>query len=120
MTTEIIALSVCKNEDLWIRHAVENVLNFADRVTVLDNGSTDGTMDILRGFGSEIELHQEHDLRAVHGRFIEPHAGKNVWMFGFDGDEVYDADGVSLEQQTENIRRMREYIASLPEHNRGN
>jgi len=95
---EIVGLAICKNEDLWIHHAVSNVLGFVDRLTVIDNDSTDGTMDILRGFGSAITVEHVHGLdglRSVHGKFIEPLAGKDIWMFAVDGDEVFDPVGLS-------------------------
>jgi len=90
----IHALSVVKNEDLHIKHAVSNVLEFADTVTVVDNGSTDGTLDILRGFGTAITLCRQPHLPLVHREHIEQWAGKNVWLFGFDGDEIYDPAGL--------------------------
>ncbi len=91
--TEIIGIVLVRNEDLFVRRAVENVLGFCDRIFLVDNGSSDGTAGVLLSlasrFPSKLSYHriahpsESHDL-------IKGFAGQDVWIFGVDGDEIYD------------------------------
>jgi len=42
----------CKNEEMWIGHAIQSVVDFfpGSEIIVVDNNSTDDSMDIVRGF----------------------------------------------------------------------
>ncbi len=48
----ISAIIRCKNEESWIGHAIQSVLDFIDdpEIVVVDNESTDGSMEIVRMF----------------------------------------------------------------------
>jgi glycosyltransferase involved in cell wall biosynthesis len=95
-TPEIVGFMLVRNEDLFVEQALTNVLDFCDRIIVLDNGSQDGTADILARLGtahSKIEVRQAPDLARSHDP-LEPMAGRDVWVLGVDGDELYDARGL--------------------------
>ncbi|WP_165230199.1 glycosyltransferase family 2 protein [Aquisphaera insulae] len=52
-TGRIVAISSVKNEIDIIEPFVRHALTFAERIVVADNGSTDGTLDILRALERE-------------------------------------------------------------------
>jgi len=80
-----------KNEDIYIRKAIENIKEFCDEIIVIDTGSTDNTIAEIEKTG--LKAHVELDLKNTH-RFIEPYIGTDTWIFGVDGDELYDPAGL--------------------------
>jgi hypothetical protein len=67
-------------------------MDFCDRIHAVDHVSTDGTWSILQGLAQE---HEHVDVRrARHAgdshALIERYAGTDTWVFGVDGDELYD------------------------------
>lgn len=94
---KIIGISLVKNEDIYIRRSIENVVNFCDKLIVLDNNSTDNTFGILQDLNTEykkIDLYKINDYRTSH-EFIDEYIGKDVWVFAVDGDEIYDKNGLT-------------------------
>jgi glycosyltransferase involved in cell wall biosynthesis len=94
---EIIGILLVKNEDLHARRAVENVRAFCDRLLLIDNGSNDGTPAILRQLAAEhpqMAFHPVNHPRISHD-LIKPYAGTDTWIFGVDGDEIYDPAGLA-------------------------
>lgn len=93
----IVGISLVKDEDRFVEQALRNVLAFCDELIVADDGSRDGTLAILERLGAEqpekVRVHsiahpsQSHDL-------VEGYAGQDVWVFGVDGDELYDPKGL--------------------------
>ncbi|MEM9296808.1 MAG: glycosyltransferase family A protein [Bacteroidota bacterium] len=81
-----------KNEDLRVQLALRNIIDFCDKIYVLDNYSEDNTYEYLEEMAqkfSNIELHRIHDTKSSHD-FISHYAGGHYWIFGVDGDEIYD------------------------------
>jgi hypothetical protein len=81
-----------RNEDRFIEQAIRNVVDFCDRIHAVDHVSTDRTWDVLRALAEEYD---HLDVRRVkHAgeshQVIEPYAGSSTWVFGVDGDELYD------------------------------
>lgn len=100
---QIVAIILVKNEDLFIKTVLENILVFCDRIHVADHRSTDKTPQIIKRLAAE---HPRIEYRCVD-RVSESHdmisdyAGTNTWVIGVDGDEVYDPQG---------LKRLREEI----------
>lgn len=95
---EVVGILLVKDEDLFVERAVRNVIGVCDRFIAVDNGSKDGTAEILirlqAQFPEKISLHQASHPRLSH-ELIEPFAGTNTWVFGVDGDEIYDPEGLA-------------------------
>jgi len=93
----IVGLVLVKDEDLYVRTVVQNMLEFCDSLIILDNGSSDGTYSILQELAalhSKINLRQITSLADSH-KAIEQFAGTPTWLFAVDGDEIYDAGGLA-------------------------
>ncbi len=87
-----------KNEAEHIRQVIASVLPLCDRVLVLDDHSTDATVDLCRSFGEPVTvfssafegLDEARDKNHLLGKVLE--VGPE-WVLWIDGDEVLAADG---------------------------
>ncbi len=94
---DIIGIVLVRDEDIFIGPAVRNILDFCDRIIVADNHSRDDTFGILTELAEKnrkIELTRISHPEESH-RLIERYAGTNTWVFGVDGDEIYDPEGLA-------------------------
>jgi glycosyltransferase involved in cell wall biosynthesis len=95
--TRIVGIMLVRDEDLFVEQAVRNVLDFCDEIVLADNGSHDETIPILERLVSEhpdrLSLHRIRDPSLSHD-LIKGYAGEPVWVFGVDGDELYDPVGL--------------------------
>ena len=96
MATQIVGIMLVHNEDVHVGQALRNVLGFCDRIHVADHMSTDSTWEIVQGLARE----HEHVgvVRVGHTgeshALVERYAGTDTWVFGVDGDELYDPGGL--------------------------
>ncbi len=93
---QIVAIMLVKNEDLFIKKVLENILVFCDRIHVADHNSTDKTPQIIKTLAAQ---HLRIDYRCVDHvseshDMIADYAGTNTFVIGVDGDEVYDPQGL--------------------------
>ena len=97
--SQIIGIVLVRNEECFVEQAIQNILLFCDRLLLVDHESSDGTLAILRSFEQEhsekISLHQIHHPRESH-ELLKPFVGSSTWIFGVDGDELYDPERLSL------------------------
>ena len=79
------AIIICHNNEATIRRCLESV-SWADEIVVVDGGSTDGTLDIVRELATKV--HQPADWPG-HGpqknRALDLATGD--WVFSLDSDE---------------------------------
>jgi len=95
--TQIVAIMLVKNEDIYVEQAIRNISAFCVRIIVCDNYSNDQTWPIAQRLAQEfrhIELRQVETV-AQSQNAIEPFAGTATWVFGVDGDEIYDPVGLA-------------------------
>jgi len=94
----VVGIMLVRNEDLYVGQAASNVLDFCDELVAVDNGSDDATGEVLRDLeaqsGRRLKYHRVDHPRLSHD-LIAPYAGSNTWIFGVDGDEIYDPKGLS-------------------------
>lgn len=87
---------ITKNEAEYLKWSIESFLPYVDELIIVDDQSTDGTLDIINDFA------QKHrKVRLVQGvyngkkadqrnEYLKHATGK--WIFCPDGDEVYTTD----------------------------
>ncbi len=88
----MIGVVLLRDEDLFAERAVRNILPLCDRVLAFDHGSRDRTLDILNGLAAEdsrLAVSRIKDPAESHAA-LEDFAGRDVWVFAVDGDEIYD------------------------------
>jgi hypothetical protein len=95
VSPRIVGITLVRDEDLFVEQAVRNVLDFCDELILVDHRSRDRTGEILAALATEhpdrVRLHTVDDPSASHD-LIAPLAGEDVWVFGVDGDELYDPE----------------------------
>jgi hypothetical protein len=89
-----VGIVLVHDEDVFVDNAVRNVATFCDRIHAVDHLSTDGTWDVLQRLARDFD---HVDVRRVkHAgeshKLVEPYAGTPTWVFGVDGDELYDSE----------------------------
>jgi hypothetical protein len=88
----IVGITLARNEDRFLPRALKNASGFCDSFFLFDHQSTDRSPQILSDFAAEHPAAEYHCIdhpRDSH-RVLEPLAGQSVWVFGVDGDEIYD------------------------------
>lgn len=86
---DITAIILTKNEELNIRRCIESITGLADRIVVVDSGSTDKTIEIARELGAEIYQHEPFEHYARQFNWALDHVNiKTRWIYRIDADEV--------------------------------
>lgn len=95
---QIVGISLVHNEDVHVEWALRNAIPFCDRMIVADHQSQDNTATILnrlkKEFSSKLEVFRINDTVESQS-FLVPYMGHKVWVFGVDGDEIYDPVGLT-------------------------
>lgn len=93
----IVGICLFKNEDIYCERVVSNILDFCDKILIIDNESTDKTLDIVSNkFGRNPKVTiikcSDHTLT---GRYTYEYFKTKSFLFAVDGDEIYDPVGLS-------------------------
>lgn len=95
---QVVGICLFQNEDIYLRQVLENVAAFCDKMILLNNKSTDGSLEIVEEICqkySHFELHHIASPSESHA-FVEEYANTDTWIFGVDGDEIYDPVGLAV------------------------
>lgn len=94
--TQILGVWLLRDEEYFTAWSLMNAVEFCDRVLVMDNRSRDRTREIVEAVAARyghIEIRDVEDAYDTH-KYLEAFAGTRTWVFGVDGDEVYDPAGL--------------------------
>lgn len=95
----VVAIVLVRNEDIFIEQALRNVLPACDALLIADHLSTDQTPAIVesirRDFPDKVTVRRVAHPRESH-EMIRPFAGTDTWIFGVDGDEIYDGERLKV------------------------
>jgi glycosyltransferase involved in cell wall biosynthesis len=76
-----------RNEETNIGHCLESVKSIADEIIVVDEYSTDETVEIAKEFGAKVFLEPHHDIfHITKQKALEKASGE--WVLQLDADEV--------------------------------
>ena len=102
---DITAIILTKNEELNIERCIKSMQGLADRVCVVDSGSTDRTMELARSLGAEIFEHSPFSHYARQFNWALDNVGvKTKWVYRIDADEV-----VTPELKEEIVKACKEH-----------
>lgn len=102
---DITAVILTKNEEVNIRRCIGSIVGLADRIVVVDSGSTDRTCEIARELGAEIYRHEPFVHYARQFNWALDHAEiKTKWVYRIDADEA-----VTPELKEEILRACAEH-----------
>ena len=90
----------CFNAERWLRASIESALAQtwpACEVIVVDDGSTDRSVEIAREFGDRIRLLHGDHRGAPHARNLALNASRGEWLQFLDADDYLEPE--KLEQQ---------------------
>lgn len=95
---QIVGSVQVRNEDIYVEQAVLNILDFCDKVIVTDHQSADRTFEICKRLADK---HPKIALSSIQSPreaaiAIEPFFATDTWIFGVDGDEIYDPQGLKI------------------------
>lgn len=77
---------ITKNEEKNIAKCLESVYKWADEIIVVDDESTDKTVEIASKYADKV-LHRRMDNEGTHRNWAYAQT-KNEWVFSVDADEI--------------------------------
>ncbi len=91
--TKIVGIVLVRNEDLYLGRVLANIKDFCDRIIIADHCSNDDTDHIAKDFCDKTAGARYHRIGhpGLSHELIKAYAGEKVWVFGVDGDELYEA-----------------------------
>ncbi|RPE06722.1 glycosyltransferase [Paenibacillus polymyxa] len=93
-----------KNEELNLRDCLRSVAQHADEIVVIDNGSTDNTVEILTEFDCKIIYSDKYYFDQARNLYLEQATGE--WILAIDADERLTSEG---------MLGIKKFINSAPE-----
>lgn len=95
----ITAIILTKNEERNIRNCIKSIRDLADRIVVVDSGSTDKTLEIAKELGADIYTHEFVHYAAQFNWALDNTDIRTKWVYRIDADEIVP------EELREEIRR---------------
>lgn len=86
MNNKISVTIICKNEESRIRKCLDSV-TWVDEIVVVDSGSTDKTLDIVREYTDKIIINKDWPGFGLQKKLAVDKAS-NDWILSLDSDEV--------------------------------
>ena len=83
---------IVKNEELYIRDCIENLLRVCDEIVIVDTGSTDKTKNIIQEY-QEVKIYDfkwVYDFSAARNYALS--LTKSDYVFSIDADEYLTDD----------------------------
>ena len=98
MTARVTISIPCFNAARWIAEAVQSALAQTwpeKEIIVTDDGSTDGSLEILENFGKAIRLIRTGHLGAPHARNQALEQARGEWMQFLDADDYLEPEKIA-------------------------
>src|SRR3989338_7015752 len=98
---KIFANTIVNNEENFIWFAIMSVVDYVDKILVWDTGSTDKTVELVKGIretkGDKVEFREvgvvdKHEFTKMRQMMLDE--SKCDWILILDGDEVWWEDSI--------------------------
>lgn len=100
-------LSAClivKNEENVIERCLKSIINIVDEIVVVDTGSTDRTIELVKKYTNDI-YYYNWDANFSNARNYAAEQAKSEWILVLDADEFVDRENlISIKRQLSNIK----------------
>ena len=90
MTLTVLILTF--NEERHISRAISSVSRIADRIVLVDSGSTDNTVQIAGKLGAEVLQNSWINYSAQFNWGLDHLSDETEWIMRFDADEIVSTD----------------------------
>ena len=87
MHDDITVIILTKNEEKNIEEAIVSAKQIADRIVIVDCGSTDKTADLAQGLGAEVFAHEWQGHAKQFNWALDNCGIHTPWVFRLDADE---------------------------------
>ena len=84
---DITVIILTKNEEKNIEASIESSKQIANRIIIVDSGSTDNTIDIAKRMGIETYFHEWEGHAAQFNWALDNCDIDTTWVFRLDADE---------------------------------
>lgn len=61
-SSNIVAMYRVKNEGRWIQKSLESISDLCSKIVILDDGSTDDTVEICKSFSNVVDIHHQENV----------------------------------------------------------
>ena len=113
----IVAMYRIKNEERWIKKSIESVLDVCSEVVILDDGSTDNTLEICQKMDRVDVTHQTNlptdEVRDYTKLLKMTMEKKPEYILAFDGDEILAPNSKEILSEELNILYPENIVFSL-------
>jgi glycosyltransferase involved in cell wall biosynthesis len=96
LATETLSIIIpCFNQERWISRAISSVLaqsHLPHEVIVVDDGSTDGSLEIIESFGPPVRVIRQANAGASAARNTGLRSATGSLCFFLDGDDYVEGD----------------------------
>lgn len=99
MSASVAIVIPCYNDAAWVGEAIQSCLDQslpAQEIIVVDDGSTDRSVEVIRGFGSAVKLIQGAHLGGCAARNQGWRAAKADWIQFLDSDDLMHPEKLSV------------------------
>jgi len=83
---KLAVVMIAKDEEEWMPVSLGSIKNIADRICVVDTGSSDGTIEVARNYGAEIIEEPFDNFSSSRNTSIDMAKGAD-WLLQLDADE---------------------------------
>ena len=122
MKVPVSVVIISKNEEEHIANCIKSVQNWADEIIVVDDESTDRTVEIAKSLGAKV-FTRKMDIEGKHRNWAYQQA-TNRWVLSLDADEIVTEElkqevtkaiqkQATFTQFTVNIRNYHLYLREL-------
>lgn len=88
MKSDLTVVVLTMNEEKNIAKCINSIIDLAERVVVVDSGSTDNTIEVAKGLGADVYHHDFENYARQFNWGLDNTGIKTKWVLRLDADEV--------------------------------